>query len=191
MERTAGSTSSTEARERNTPSQVMIGRVVGAHGLRGQLRVQYFGDAPDPLLRITRVELAGEDGAGARPYEVAAVSPGRRGELRVALAGLRGRDAALELRGRFVFAAPEQLPPLPEGEYYGFELVGCRVEASDGRRLGTVRGIWETGASDVLVVEDEQGREQLIPAAAPLLREVDREGRRLVMELPPGLLEAE
>jgi 16S rRNA processing protein RimM len=85
-----------------------------------------------------------------------------------------------------VLVAPAALGPLAAGEYYGYQLLGCRVEGEDGVAVGTVREIWETAANDLLVVEDERGVRHLIPAV--LLRHVDVEGRRLVMEILPGLL---
>jgi 16S rRNA processing protein RimM len=186
MERTSGSTSSTEQR----PDQIPVGRVVGAHGLRGQLRVRCFGDAPEALAHATRLTLGGEEGeAPGRSYEVASLAPGRRGELRIGLVGVRSRDAAEALRGRQVWMAAQELQELPEGEYYGYQIVGCRIEGEDGTLVGTVREVWSTGGPDVLVVEGEGRHEHLVPAA--LLREVDVEGRRAVIELLPGLLEAE
>jgi 16S rRNA processing protein RimM len=67
--------------------------------------------------------------------------------------------------------------------------VGCRVEDGAGREIGVVRGIWETGAADVLVIEDAAGREILVPAAESVLREVDLAGGRVVIDAPPGLLD--
>lgn len=184
MEPTAASTSSTESR------YVALGRVVGAHGLRGQLRVRYFGDGPDELLRHEGLVLGtSEDDAGAVTFRVARAVPGRAGEVRMGLDGVTRREAADELRGRLVMTTPDQLEPLAAGEYYGYQLMGCRVEREDGREIGVVRDIWPMGESDVLVVEDKAGSEHLIPAAAELLREVDIEGRRIVVEVIPGLLE--
>jgi len=164
---------------------------VGAHGLRGQLRVRCFGAGPEVLEAAPRLILVGEGdepGAGLEVcYPVESVAPGRRGELRVALEGVQDREAAEALRGRQVLVETSDLEALPAGEYYGYQIVGCRVEAQDGTPVGTVREIWETGGSDLLVVEDEGGREQLLPAA--LLQEVDVEGRRAVIELLPGLLD--
>jgi 16S rRNA processing protein RimM len=168
---------------------VALGRVVGAHGLDGRLRVRVLGDAPEDLMHVPRVWLGQEEGdEGAVEYEVTGVGPGRPGEVRMALAGIDDRDAAEAQRGRSVLASPRELPGLPEGEYYEYELVGCRVEDANGREIGTVRGIWETGAPDVLVVEDAEGVEHLIPAAEALLLEVDVEGRRIVVDAIPGLL---
>jgi 16S rRNA processing protein RimM len=189
METTSGSTSSTE----RPLARIAVGRVVGAHGLRGQLRVRCFGAGLEVLERVPRVLLVAEVGeAGERPgacYPVESVAPGRRGELRVALGGLEGREAAEALRGRQLWVEVADLEALPAGEYYGYEIVGCRVEAEDGTPVGTVREIWETAGPDLLVVEDEGGREQLLPAA--LLQEVDVEARRVVIELLPGLLDGD
>jgi 16S rRNA processing protein RimM len=190
MEPTAGSTSSTdEAREYT--ERVALGRIVGAHGLRGQLRVRYFGGEPDHLTQNSAVWVAeSEDDPAAVSYEVAEVGAGRRGQVRMALVGVEDRDSAERLRGKLVIVEAAQLSELPEGEYYSYQLVGCRVEGEDGREIGTVREVWSTGAPDVLVVEDEAGVRHLIPAAESLLREIDIDRQRIVIEILPGLLDS-
>jgi 16S rRNA processing protein RimM len=186
MERTAGSTSSIE------PERVTLGQVIGAHGLRGELRVRLFDGTDNNLRAMSSVWLAREEGdPKAVEARVRAVGSGRRGEARLALQGVDGREAAEALRGRLVQAGVEQLGPLAAGEYYQYQLVGCRVEDLAGRVLGVVREIWETGAPDVLVVVDEAQRELLIPAVGEILREVDVVGRRIAIDAPPGLLDPE
>jgi len=173
---------------------VTLGRVVGVHGLRGQLRVRLLDETDNNLRAASSVWLAREEG-DPKPVEVRvrAVGSGRRGEARLLLEGIDSRDAAEALRGRFVRALAEQLDPLEEGEYYQYELVGCRVEDGEGHVLGVVSRIWETGAPDVLVVVDgaNGGRELLIPAAREILREVDVAARRIVIDAPPGLLDGD
>jgi 16S rRNA processing protein RimM len=155
--------------------------------------VRCFGDGPEVFERVPRLFLTSEAGeAGEGPeacYPVESVAPGRRGELRVALEGVEDRDAAEALRGRLVLVEAAELEALSAGEYYGYQIVGCRVESQDGTPVGTVREIWETGGPDLLVVEGQGGREHLLPAA--LVREVDVEGQRVVIELLPGLLDGD
>ena len=128
MEPTAGSTSSTET-EREPAERVALGRVVGAHGMGGQIRVRYFGGAPDNLMRLETALLAeSEDAADAERFEVTRAAPGRREEVRMTLAGVADRESAERLRGKLVVAEASQLEALPEGEYYSYQLVGCRVE---------------------------------------------------------------
>jgi 16S rRNA processing protein RimM len=172
------------------PRYVALGRVVGAHGLSGQIRVRCFAEGPEELLRLPRLALGeSEDDAEAVAYDVGRAVPGRGREVRLALVGVDGREAAEELRGRLVMTEPGRLAALPEGEYYGYQFVGCRVEAEDGREIGVVRGIWPIGGNDLLVVEGDSGAEHLIPAVRDLLKEVDLEGRRIVVEVIPGLLD--
>jgi 16S rRNA processing protein RimM len=186
MARTSDSTSSTEAAaSRPAGRSVLIGRVAGAHGLRGWLRVRVFGDVGDALRAGLVITLVGES---PHEYRVARVAPGRiAGEVRLALEGVDARAEAEALRGARVWLSADQLAPLPRGEWWGHELVGCRVEGEDGAPVGVITGIWETGAPDVLVVAADDGREHLVPAA--LLRDVDAAGRRAVIEVLPGLLE--
>ena len=184
MERTADSTSSIE------PERVTLGQVIGAHGLRGELRVRLHDETDNNLRALSSVWLAREEGdPKAVEARVRAVGSGRRGEARLALEGVDGREAAEALRGRLVQTGVDQLGPLAPGEYYQYQLIGCRVEHGDGRLLGVVSGIWETGAPAVLVVVDETQREHLIPAASGILREVDVVARRITIDAPPGLLE--
>jgi 16S rRNA processing protein RimM len=169
---------------------VVLGRIVGAHGLRGQVRVRYFGDGPDNLLSAEQLWLA-EQSEDADPdcYSVISGGLGRGGEARVGLEGIFDRDGAQALKGLFVLANEADLPPPEEGAYYWHQLVGCRVESSEGRVIGEVVELWETGAHDVLVVRDERGRQHLLPTARELMTEVDLAQRRITVELIPGLLE--
>ena len=189
MEQTVGSTSSTEDAPR-AAEVVALGRVAGAHGLRGQLRVRVIGGDAAGLMHIPQVKLGRtEEDATAEAYDVVGVARGRRNEVRMALAGIRHRAAAEALCGLLVLGHTADLERLPPGEYYEYQLLGCRVEDGAGRHIGVVREIWRTGPPDVLVVEDAAGAEHLIPAADGILQEVDVEGRRIAIDAIPGLLD--
>jgi 16S rRNA processing protein RimM len=172
------------------PRRVVIGRITGEHGLRGVVQVRFSGDGPENLLRAATVMIGSRvDDPNVISMEVASAAPGRSSEVRMALVGVEGREAARQLRGRFVMVEAGQLDSLAEGEYYEFQLVGCRVEGEDGETIGKVREIWATGAANLLVVEDDEGGEHLIPTGGNFLREVDLEKQRIIVEIVPGLLE--
>lgn len=173
-----------------TQQRIVIGEIMGPHGLQGEVRVRIAGDGPDPLLGADAVWLGqGPNDPEARRYRVASGGLGRKGEVRLRFEGVTGREAVAPLIGLVVTSPAALLPELPEGEFYWFELIGCRVESENGTQAGTVREIWETGAHDVLVVEDEEGVRRLIPTAAELMKHVDlATGCILVADLP-GLLE--
>ncbi len=189
MGRTAGSTSSTDE---DPARRVRVGRIVGAHGLEGELRVRLFGADAECFAAAECVWLAqDESDPGATSHALRRVAPGRPGECRVVLAGVAERAAAEALRGRWLLVRARDLAATAPGEYYVHELVGCRVEDASGRALGVVRGIWATGAADLLVIEDAVGREHLVPAVAALLLEVDVVSRRIAIDAIPGLLESD
>ena len=147
MEPTAGSTSSTDT-EREPAERVALGRVVGAHGMGGLLRVRYFSDAPDNLIRLEAVLLAeSEDAADAERFEVVRAAPGRRKEVRMTLSGVEDRESGEQLRGKLVVVEASQLEALPEGEYYSYQLVGCRVDVRLEPSMAATVLLHERGAA--------------------------------------------
>ncbi len=88
----------------------------------------------------------------------------RQGKTVVArLQGIETREQAEALRGALISIERSQLQPLPIGEYYWADLIGLEVLDTRGRQLGRVTNLMETGANDVLIVRDEDGKEILIP----------------------------
>ncbi len=170
--------------------RVVLGEVTGAHGLQGEVRIRVAGDAPDHLLSVEAIWLGkNAQDPEARRWVVERSGLARGGEVRMKLQGIDRRDQVPALVGKLLTATPDRLDTLPEGEFYWYELVGCRVESESGESVGTVREIWETGAHDVLVVQDEDGRRRLVPTAEALMKEIDLEARRIVVVDLPGLLE--
>jgi 16S rRNA processing protein RimM len=110
-----------------------------------------------------------------------------RGML-IALDGVGDRDAAAMLTGMRVLVRAQDLPALDADEFYHHEVHGFAMVTTDGRALGTIAETMTTGLNDVWVVRGE-GREHLIPIIADVVREIDRAGRRVVIEPMPGLLD--
>ena len=172
------------------PELVEFGCIVGAHALRGEVRVRFFGDGPQHLLALRAVWLARQRGdPEARRHEVLRSGTGRGGEVRLGLEGVGDRSAAEALRGLLVLGSAESLEPLGEGELYWHQLIGCRVETQAGEPVGRVREIWQTGGHDVLVVDTDDGRPVLVPTAREIMTRVDLDDRRIVIDAIPGLLE--
>jgi 16S rRNA processing protein RimM len=104
------------------------------------------------------------------------------------LDGVESRVQAEPMRGHEIALPLEAVPPLPEGTYYHWQILGLRVLSDDGSFLGTVAEILETGANDVYVVRDDAGKEVLLPAIESVILEVDLEGENIKVHLIPGLL---
>lgn len=175
------------AASKSDVARVILGRVVGVHGLRGALRIRLVAD---DLFEVPSVMLgAEEEDREGRVYEVARTATGRKGEARLWLVGVTQREQAEGLRGQWVSAQTHELAALPEGEYYAYELVGCHVFDLEDNEIGAVQEIWPTGAHDVLVVLDAQGNQQLIPTAPEIMQVVDLEAQRITIDAIPGLIQ--
>jgi len=157
-----------------TAEWVPLGRISGLYGVRGAVKVFSYTEERDGILDHALWYL----GVEHRP--VAVLSGGvQAGAVIAQLRGVQDREAARALIGEEIAVPAEELPPLPEGEYYWRDLIGMQVINHTGQALGQVKSLLETGANDVLVVEDEQDAETLIPWTADV--QVDAVQRRIVV----------
>jgi 16S rRNA processing protein RimM len=168
------------------PTAVAVGDIVAAHALRGQVRVRAY-QPPAPSLTADRVVLLEQSGTWR---EARILSAGRHGHglLLVTLDGVTDRTAAEALIGSRVLVRRADLPPPEPDEFYHHDLLGFRVVTVEGRDLGAIVETMVTGLNDVWVVRDGS-REHLIPVIADVVREIDRDGRRITIDPLPGLLD--
>ncbi len=169
------------------PPKVAVARILGPHGIRGEVRVQPLTDDPSRLAGLRACTVRLPQGREL-PVRVAQARAGPRGTFIMRFEEIRSRAEAEALREGWVEIAVHQTRPLPPGRYYRFELVGMEVVDRDGRSLGRVVDVLESPAHDLWSVERPAGGgELLIPATRQVVREVDTERRRIVVELPEGL----
>ena len=156
-----------------------MGTVVGAHGNDGHLRIAPESDNPNRYKAGSLLSIAGAD------YTVtSATSAGAT--LLVALEGIDDRTAAEALAGAPVLVDAKDVPPLPDGSYYHFQLIDLVVKDAAGSRLGVLAEVIQTGANDVYrVVGDAE--EWLLPALSDAIIGVDLEQREMVVSVPEGL----
>jgi 16S rRNA processing protein RimM len=165
---------------------IEIGRVTGLHGVRGKIKVAPLSGDPSGLLaaKVVRFDGGREKGA-ARVYEV--VTAHRAGGCAVfSLKGIESAEAAETLAGAAVSMRRDELPPLPEDEFYWADLVGCAVVDEGGSPLGEVVSVEPGPAHDWLVVRRPGGGEGLLPVVAEFLRSVEVAARRVVAAPPEG-----
>lgn len=167
--------------------RLVVARFRKPHGLKGDCAIFPLTDQPEQVFAPGRsvwvVDLAGEVLAG--PLEISR-SRGYHREWLVAFRGRGQREDVEGWNGSFLAADAEQLVPPAEGEVYLDELPGFSVLDRAGKPLGLVTGWYELPAGLTLEVQGPK-REFLLPFKKELVTEVDREARRLVVELPEGL----
>lgn len=165
---------------------VLIGKIAATHGIRGQLRVIPYSGDPESITALTTFLVKGAKGE-MEPCEVAqAVQHGKR--VLVSIKPYDNINQVRHLVGRELYVRREQLPELPDGEFYWFDLIGLRVVTDGGEPLGTLEEIFATGSNDVYVVKGERG-EVLVPALEDVVQSVDLDRGEMTVALPEGLLE--
>jgi 16S rRNA processing protein RimM len=165
---------------------ISIGKVQKPHGVKGELKIELLTDHPGRFSALERVFLASPRGE-VRQCTVSTVRY-RNGKPFLLLAGYDSPEKARELNGWLVQVPEEEAVPLPEGQYYWFELIGMEVESEAGERLGRIVDIFPTGSNDVYVMQAGK-REIYLPATKEVIRQVDRKARRMVIRVLEGLLD--
>lgn len=170
---------------------VEVGRVMGAWGVKGWIKVLPFADEPQALFASKRWFVRPPEGPAAVPPggwpTLLRVSQAREhGDSVVAgIHDLDDRNVAEALRGARLFVPRSSFPTAGEDEYYWVDLIGLAVLNRQGEALGTVTGLLDTGAHSVLRVVpegDPPAPERLIPFVGAYIDQVDIPGRRILVD---------
>ncbi|MGH7429396.1 MAG: ribosome maturation factor RimM [Candidatus Methylomirabilaceae bacterium] len=167
---------------------LLLGKAVKTWGLEGKVKVRAYADSPGLAASLGAIVLRGPEG-NLTEYRVDSV----RCDGAVWVLKLDGVDTPEEARrliGHDVLISRTAAPPPPEGSYYHADLVGLRVVSDEGRELGRVVEIWETGANDVYVVRGEQA-EWLLPATREVVRGIDLAAEIMLVRPLEGMIESE
>ena len=159
---------------------IVVGRVVAPWGARGEIKVEVMTDFPDRFSPQEEVHIDG------RPMTIER-SRLHQGRVILKLATIDSVETAQGLRGRFLEVPQSQLRPLPKDEYYQYQLLGLEVWTTGGELLGRIANILPTGSNDVYIVPSRHG-ELLIPAIEDVVKSVELERGRIVIEVIKGLL---
>ena len=156
---------------------VVLGRLADPYGIRGWLRLHPFGDDPLAWAEMP-VWWIGREGGPWREVGLKGLKAHGDGIV-VLLDEVPDRTAAEALKGALVGAPREMLPPPADDEFYWGDLLGLVVVNEADETLGTVAGLIETGANDVLRVVAEDGTERLLPFVEAVVLTVEKEAGRI------------
>ena len=173
-----------KAGARQTRQNVVAGRIVRPHGVRGQVIVEPASD----LIERVRPGQAVQLGEAGRRSRVVSLQPYQARYL-VRLEGYETREAAETLRGEVMECPLEDLGPLPQGVYFRWQIVGLRVVTDEGTELGEIVEVLSTGANDVYEVLQADGKRVLLPAISSVVLEIDLDHGLARVHLLPGLID--
>ena len=165
----------------------VVGRIARAHGIRGQVIVNPETDFPGGRFQ-SGAELFIERGGRVETLTVTTARFHRERPV-IGIAGVDTMDDAEALAGQELRVPIDRLAALPPNTFYRHDLVGCQVDTRDGRTVGVVREVEGTLTGSRLVV-DSAGGDVLIPLVSAICTLVDPASKRIVIDPPEGLIEA-
>ena len=165
-------------------ARVCVGAIAGSYGVRGELRIKSFCAVPQDIESYS--PLTSEDGSAT--FHLALIRPIKNG-FAARIAEVATKEDADALKGTQLFAERDQLPGLPDDEYYHTDLIGLAVVDTGGTALGTVKSVLNHGATDLLEVQQPGGSATiLLPFTRAIIPTVDLATRRIVADPPEGLI---
>ncbi|SHL44548.1 16S rRNA processing protein RimM [Roseovarius marisflavi] len=167
----------------NDENRICVGALGGAFGVQGEVRLKSFTATPEDIAEYS--PLTSED--GARSFEITLTGQLKNG-FTARLTGVTSKEAADALRGTRLYAERDQLPHLPDDEYYHADLIGLEVYDTGGTLLGKVKTVLNHGASDILEVQAPgTSATVLLPFTLQAVPTVDLAAGRIIADPPDGL----
>ncbi|NOZ92997.1 16S rRNA processing protein RimM [bacterium 3DAC] len=159
--------------------RVLVGKIVRAHGIKGDVYIHPFSDNPDRFSAGGSLELAD----GSRVEITRSSKHATKNLYRVHLKDVDTRNDAEALVGQNVYVRESELPELEEDEFYIFQLVGMAVYDLSGNLLGTVKDLLQTGGIDVLRISRvEEKKELLVPFAKEFVKDISVKDKKVVID---------
>lgn len=164
---------------------ITIGKVANTQGHLGEVRCITYTDHPERLIKRKSIYLKGND-----KVEEFHIETGRMHKQFVVFkfSEVADMNQAETLKGLDLQIPRTDIPQLPKGEYYYFELIGLRIETVDGEYLGDVVDIMRTGSNDVYVVRQDGQKDLLIPAIKQVVKDINITNKVITIELMEGLI---
>ena len=162
--------------------RVLLGRITGVHGLKGEVKIITYTGQPEDIAAYGALTGAN----GERHFHISAIRSVKGATVIAILDGISDRDEAEKLRGTDLYVSRTALPP-PEDddEYYHSDLIGLKAISPDGETIGKIIGVHNFGAGDLLEVRFEgEGQAQLIPFENAHVPRIDLDARQAVVLRP-------
>jgi 16S rRNA processing protein RimM len=161
-----------------------IGQIINTHGLRGAVKVYPLTDDISRFEKLKEVYV--EENDGIVKYKVESVKF-LSSTVSVKLKGVDSEEAANKLRGSYIKVDRKSAVKLPKDTYFICDLIDLEVYDEKGLLLGTVKDVLQTGSNDVYVIQSS-GKDILIPALKDIVKKIDLENKKILVEMPEGLI---
>jgi 16S rRNA processing protein RimM len=159
------------------PAFLEVGRIRRSHGVKGEMILEIFSEGLNHFKKGKKLYI----GQHHQPLTIEST----RSHDDLLLIKFEGIDTPEDLAGfrnKLAYVPASQLPLLPEGEHYFYQLIGLEAVDQQGRSLGLITEIIQTGSAPVYVVTSTDGNEQLFPAIPDVVKKIDIEARKIIIQ---------
>ncbi|MDA0792948.1 MAG: ribosome maturation factor RimM [Bacteroidetes bacterium] len=163
-----------------------VGTLVGKFSFKGEMLAKVDSDTPEEYITLESIFV--ELSTGLVPFFIKKCQLHKSELLRIQFDSVDNEAAAMALLKKDLYLPLSLLPPLKGTQFYYHEVVGFSVE-EDGKLLGAIQQVIESGAQALFQVQTEEGKEVLIPIHDDFIVAIHRDLKKIVMQLPEGLLE--
>lgn len=167
-----------------------VGKIVNTHGVRGEIKVVPLTDDPKRFNKLKSAFIADEVTENMQKYSFESVKY-QKNFVILKLKNIDNANEAEKFRNKFIIINREDAVKLPEGSYFVCDLINSEVFDENNNRLGVLVDVLQTGSNDVYVVRDEKKKEILIPALKSVVKEISITDKKIIVELPQGLVDDE
>lgn len=161
-----------------------LGQIVNVKGLKGEVKVNSFTDDNSKFEKLPKVFIKRKD--TLKEYEIENVGYSKN-QVIIKFKNIDTIEEAEALRNSYIVVDREILGNLPEGIYYIADLIGLDVYTEINEYLGKVDDIYNTGSNDIYVVKDDLGRQKLLPGIEEVIKSVDLQSGKIIVNLIKGL----
>ncbi len=162
-----------------------IGQIVNTFGIKGMVKIKPFTDDINRFDDLEKIYI--EKNNTKKEYEIEEVKY-HKGMVLMKLKGVNTPEEAEHLRNYYLKVKREDEPELEEGTYYIVDLIGLDVYSDDGKLLGKLDDIFNTGSNDIYVVKDELGKQILLPAISDVVKDINLEEKKIIVHILNGLI---
>ena len=159
---------------------VAVGVIIGAHGIRGQVKIRSFTDNPEDILAYGALL----NKEGTRRFEVR-IEGETKGGIIASLKGVTDRNVAEQMRGTELFVDRNNIPEADEDEFAYDELIGLNASSADGTLIGKITAVLNFGANDVIEIRmAATGKKELLPFTKVVFPEIDVKAGKVIVDMP-------
>ena len=161
-----------------------LGQIVNVRGLKGEVKLNSFAEDDSVFETLKTVFIKKKNEMLEKQIEKVSYT---KNQVVLKFKDCNSIDEAEALRNTYLLVKKEDLGELPEGVYYIADLIGLDVYTEEGELLGKVDDIYSTGANDIYVIKDEEGKERLLPGIDEVIKNIDIDSGKITVNLLEGL----